>query len=100
MNTPPVGATLVDEQAFFDHAREIRESKRAARSAAPSAAGDNKAASHLKANAAADETLGDPSDAAAYLRIDTTDETFYVGRAGVRDNAGDALVYSWKARFI
>ena len=28
------------------------------------------------------------------------DETFYVGRAGVRDDAGDVLVYSWKARFV
>ncbi len=100
MNTPPVAASLADEQAYFTHARDVREAKRAARSAAPSAAGDNKAASRLKANAEADDTLGDPSDAAAYLRIDTEDETFYVGRAGVRDDAGDVLVYSWKARFV
>src|SRR5690606_35886018 len=63
VNTPPVAASLADEQAYFTHARDVREAKRAARIAAPSAAGDNKAASRLKANAEADDPLGDPSDA-------------------------------------
>lgn len=97
---PSFDASRDDEQKYFDDVYEIRESKRAKRKEQYNAAGDNKARARLKAESESDETLGKPTDAVAWLRVDTTSgEHFYVGNVTIAEY-GDGLVYSWKAPLI
>ncbi|MFE5339971.1 HelD family protein [Isoptericola sp. NPDC056578] len=97
LTIPETEATLEVEQVFFDDVYEIRERKRQARSESYAAAADTKARARMKQNADDDETLGKPSDPAAFLRIDTQDgECLYVGNAPVNHD-GELYVVSWKA---
>lgn len=98
--SPTFDAVLVDEQAYFDDVYELREGKRQARLEGFEAAADSKARALLRANAEKDDTLGKPSDAAAFLRIDTDQgDHYYVGNGLVRAD-GECHVYSWKAPLI
>ncbi|MDO8150199.1 AAA family ATPase [Isoptericola sp. b408] len=97
LTIPDAEATLEVEQLFFDDVYEIRERKRQARGSSYGAAADTKSRSRMKKNADDDETLGKPSDPAAFLRVDTQDgECLYVGNAAVNDD-GELYVVSWKA---
>lgn len=88
---------IASEQAYFDYAYELRETKRDARTQAALSAGDSKARSALKRNAESDATLGSAKDPVAFVRIDTAQaSTYYVGNNTVRDVSGDILVYNWK----
>ncbi|WP_251149778.1 UvrD-helicase domain-containing protein [Cellulosimicrobium sp. Marseille-Q4280] len=85
------------EQSYFDDVYEIRERKRQFRAGAYVAAADTKARTGMKRNSDADQTLGKPSDPAAFLRIDTLDGgCHYVGNAPVQDG-GELYVISWKS---
>lgn len=98
---PPATALQADEQKHLNLVRDERERKREMRLAAPQAAGNNKAASSLKANAAKDLTLGKPHDPVAFMRIDVTgDECFYVGYNGLSDRSNDRIVYNWQSKFV
>ncbi|MFJ4108651.1 UvrD-helicase domain-containing protein [Oerskovia enterophila] len=100
LKSPTFDAVLSDEQAYFDEVYELRESKRQARLGGFGAAADVKARARLRANAEKDDTLGKPSDAAAFLRIDTGQgDHYYVGNGLVRAE-GECYVYSWKAPSI
>ncbi len=97
LTIPDTEATLDVEQVFFDDVYEIRERKRQARGESYAAAADTKARARMKKNADDDETLGKPSDPAAFLRIDTQDgDCLYVGNAPVNHD-GELYVVSWKA---
>ncbi|OCI30762.1 helicase IV [Oerskovia enterophila] len=101
LSPPPATAQQVEEQKHLDLVRDEREHKRETRLAAPLAAGDNKAAARLKANAAKDSTLGNPQDPVAFMRIDVAgDECFYVGYHSLSDRMNDRLVYNWQSNFI
>lgn len=101
LSPPPATASQSDEQTHLDLVRDEREHKREIRLAAPLAAGDNKAASRLKANAAQDSTLGSPQDPVAFLRIDVAgDECYYVGYHSLSDRSNDRLVYNWQSKLI
>lgn len=97
LTIPEMNSTREVEQSYFDDVYEIRERKRQLRASSYAAAADAKARAGMKRNADADETLGNPSDPAAFLRIDTLDGgCLYVGNAPVQDD-GELYVISWKS---
>ncbi|GAB3257122.1 HelD family protein [Kineosporia babensis] len=90
---------IASEQKYFDAAWEAREHKRQTLGGAAGAAVGGKASIAVGQAAKAQiEQLGDPDEAVAMGRFDQDDgETYYVGKAVIRDGDGELLVISWKA---
>ncbi|WP_156186546.1 AAA family ATPase [Cellulomonas sp. A375-1] len=98
---PQIDADLASEQEWFDAARAERETKRESRAGAYDAAATPKDRSAINRAQQRDETLGHPDDDVAFLRIDCEDgDVYYVGKNSIVSQAGDQMVYNWKARAI
>jgi len=91
---------LTTEQEYFDHAREIRENKRQARSQ-PVSAASSKDSALITRDRGRSAELRPPSEAPAFGRIDLEggDTTYYIGYAGITDpDTQDVLVVNWRTK--
>jgi DNA helicase IV len=84
------------EQAYFDHAADLRDRLEANLDRAASLSADPKTAADLRRRVGA---LGvvDPSQAVAFGRIDVEGQTWYIGRGAIWDENDDLLVVNWQA---
>ena len=85
-----------DEQAYFDHALDLRERLDANLDRAASLAADPKTAAELRRRVGA---LGvvDPAQSVAFGRIDQEGQRFYIGRGAIWDEKNDLVVVNWQA---
>ncbi|MGH9213330.1 MAG: HelD family protein [Acidimicrobiales bacterium] len=84
------------EQAYFDHAADLRDRLEANLDRAASLAADPKTAADLRRRVGA---LGvvDPGQAVAFGRIDVDGKRWYIGRGAIWDENDDLLVVNWQA---
>lgn len=87
---------IPDEQAYFDHALDLRERLDANLDRAASLAADPKTAAELRRRVGA---LGvvDPAQSVAFGRIDQEGQRFYIGRGAIWDEKNDLVVVNWQA---
>jgi DNA helicase IV len=89
---------LVTEQRYFDHAREVRETRRHRMGAAVQAASTKDSALITRDRRERAMHMRPPSEAPAFGRIDLADgETHYIGYESIVDpTTRDVLVVNWK----
>jgi DNA helicase IV len=87
---------IPEEQAYFDHALDLRERLEANLDRAASLAADPKTAMELRRRVGA---LGvvDPGQAVAFGRIDVDGDRWYIGRGAIWDENNDLVVVNWQA---
>ena len=87
---------IPEEQAYFDHALDLRERLDANLDRAASLSADPKTAAELRRRIGA---LGvvDPAQAVAFGRIDVDGRSWYIGRGAIWDEDNDLVVVNWQA---
>ncbi|HEY8544621.1 MAG TPA: ATP-binding domain-containing protein, partial [Acidimicrobiales bacterium] len=87
---------IPEEQAYFDHALDLRERLDANLDRAASLAADPKTAAELRRRVGA---LGvvDPAQSVAFGRIDQDGQRYYIGRGAIWDEKNDLVVVNWQA---
>ena len=91
---------IKEEQAYFDNGWEARErTRQTLENAHQAAAGPRAAASAVNKDAKARlKKLGDVDEPVAFARFDDdANESLYLGKHVITDDAGDILVINWQA---